>query len=59
MEQQQAKKKNSVWAEIEPFCVLQIIIRNFWMVLMAAALAVLVTYVALTLTSRPVYSCSV
>ena len=44
MEQQQQlhKRKNTVWAEIEPLCVLQMIWRNLWMVVLTGLLALIV-----------------
>ena len=59
MEQQKVSlKKNNLWAEIEPYCVIQSILRNFWMVIMTALLGMMAAYVFLSLSTQPSYSCS-
>ena len=54
----QTNRSASVWAEVEPYCVLRRIWKNLWMVLMSAGLFVLVAYIGATLLVRPTYSCS-
>ncbi|MBQ1371825.1 MAG: polysaccharide biosynthesis tyrosine autokinase [Oscillospiraceae bacterium] len=54
----QSVKKQSVWAEIEPYCVLHRILKNWWMVFMCAALFSLSAFIGTTLFVHPVYSCS-
>ena len=54
----QTHRTESVWAEVEPYCVLRRIWRNLWMVLMSAGLFVLAAYIGATLMVRPSYSCS-
>lgn len=51
-------RSESVWAEVEPYCVLHRIWRNLWMVLMSAGLFVLLAYIGTTLLVRPSYSCT-
>ena len=44
-------QSQSVWAEVEPYCVLRRLWKNLWMILMCAALFALAAYViATTLT---------
>ena len=54
----QSEHTQSIWAEVEPFCILRRIWTNFWMVLMSAALFALVAYIGTTLLTHPQYSCS-
>ena len=48
----------SIWAEVEPYCVLRRIWRNLWMVLMSAGLFVLLAYIGATIFVHPTYTCS-
>lgn len=50
-------KRPSVWEEIEPYCILHTIWKNFWMVLMSAALFVMLAYTATSLFMKRSYSC--
>ena len=52
------RRASSVWAEIEPFCLLRFIWKNIWMVLMSAGLFALLAYIATSLLIKPAYSCS-
>ena len=52
------KNTNSIWAEVEPWCVLHRIWQNFWMVLLSAAIFALGAYIAVTLFVHPSYTCS-
>ena len=54
----QTHRTESIWAEVEPYCVLRRIWRNLWMVLMSAGLFALAAYIGTTLLVRPSYSCS-
>ena len=54
----QKQRTDSVWAEVEPFCVLRRIWKNFWMVLLCAGLFALVAYITTTLLVRPKYTCT-
>ena len=54
----QTHRTESVWAEVEPYCVLRRIWRNLWMVLMSAGLFVLLAYIGATLLVRPTYTSS-
>lgn len=51
-------KRSSVWAEIEPYCLLRIIWKNLWMVLLSAGLFALLAYIATSLMMKPSYTCS-
>ena len=51
-------KRSSVWAEIEPYCLLRIIWKNLWMVLLSAGLFALLVYIATSLMMKPSYTCS-
>ena len=55
---QKESQSNSVWSQVEPYCVLQRIWKNLWMVLMSAALFAMLAYIATSLFYRPSYSCS-
>ena len=55
--EQTTKKNTSVWAEIEPWCVLHRIWKSFWMVLMSAALFALGAYIFSVLFLHPSYTC--
>lgn len=46
------------WAEVEPYCILRRIWKNFWMVLMGAGLFALLTYIYTTLLVHPTYTCT-
>ena len=54
----QFRQAESVWAEVEPYCVLHRIWKNFWMVLMSAGLFVLLAYIGATLLVHPSYTCT-
>lgn len=54
----QAEKTQSVWAELEPYCILRRILTNWWMVLMCTGLFSLSAFIFTTLFVHPVYSCS-
>ena len=54
----QTHRSESVWAEIEPYCVLRRVWQNLWMILMSAGLFVLLAYIGATLLVRPTYSCT-
>ena len=53
------RQTQSAWAEVEPYCVLKRIWRNFWMVLMSAVTFGLIAYCATVLYIHPTYTCSV
>ena len=53
-----SRKRTSVWAEVEPYCVIRRLWKNLWMILMSAALFALVAYIAATLLMKPSYTCS-
>ena len=55
---EQKEKKFSIWSEVEPYCVLRMIWKNLWMVLMAAALFLMLAYLVMTLFVKPTYSCT-
>ena len=57
MEQKQTTAK-SVWAQVEPYCVLRRIWHNLWMVLLCAGLFALLAYIGSSLMVHPSYSCS-
>lgn len=52
------KKRSSVWAEVEPYCVIRRLWNNLWMIIMSACLFALVAYIAATLLMKPSYTCS-
>lgn len=54
----QTQHRSSVWNEVESYCVLRRILRNFWMVLMCAGLFVLAAYIISALMVKPKYSCT-
>ena len=54
----QERTSESVWAEIEPYCILRRSWRNFWMVLMSAGLFALLAYIGSVLALTPSYTCS-
>ena len=54
----QIRQAESLWREVEPYCVLHRIWRNLWMVLMSAGLFVLLAYIGATLLVHPSYSCT-
>ena len=54
----QERRSDSFWAEIEPYCILRQIRRNFWMVLVSAVLFILVAYIVTTLIITPSYGCT-
>ena len=54
----QTKRAESVWAEVEPYCVLRRIWRSLWMILMCAGLFALLAYIGTTLLAHPSYTCS-
>lgn len=51
-------RTESVWSEIEPYCVLRRIWQNLWMVLLSAGLFALLAYIGVTLFIHPTYTCS-
>ncbi len=52
------RQAESLWTEVEPYCVLRRIWKNLWMVLMSAGLFVLLAYIGATLLVRPSYTCT-
>ncbi len=54
----QNQRKDSIWAEIEPWCVLRRIRQNLWMVLLSAVLFALLGYIGTVLLINPRYTCS-
>ena len=54
----QSQSTHSVWAEIEPYCILRRLWKNLWMILMSAALFALVAYIGTSLLVHPKYTCS-
>ncbi len=54
----QEKHSESVWAEVEPYCILRRIWRNLWMILMSAGLFALVAYIVAMLILTPSYACT-
>ena len=54
----QLHRAESVWTEVEPYCVMRRIWRNLWMVLMSAGLFALLAYIGATLFVHPTYTCS-
>ena len=54
----QSKRSQSVWAEVEPYCILHRIWQNFWMVLLSAGLFALCAYIGTVLLVHPTYTCS-
>lgn len=58
MSQNQPHRSESIWAEVEPYCILRRIFHNFWMVLLSAGLFALLGYISTVLVVTPRYSCS-
>ena len=54
----ETRQSQSVWAEVEPYCVLRRLWKNLWMILMSAALFALAAYVISTTLTHPRYTCS-
>lgn len=54
----QSRDHSIVWQEIEPYCILRRIWKNFWMVLMSAGLFALLAYIGTALFVHPSYTCS-
>ena len=52
---EQKRHSSSVWSEIEPYCLLRMLARNLWMILMAAVSFSLLAYIAVTLLLKPTY----
>ena len=55
---QKETQAKSVWAQVEPYCILQRIWKNLWMVIMSAALFAMLAYIGTSLFYHPSYSCS-
>ena len=55
---QAEKRTESIWSEVEPYCILQRIWKNLWMILMTAATFALGAYIWTVLFFHPSYSCS-
>ena len=51
-------RSNSLWREVEPACVLRIILKNLWMVVLSAVAFALAAYIAATLLMKPSYTSS-
>ena len=51
-------RSNSLWREVEPACVLRIILKNLWMVVLSAVAFALAVYIAATLLMKPSYTSS-
>ena len=56
---EQKRHSSSVWSEIEPYCLLRMLARNLWMILMAAVSFSLLAYIAVTLLLKPTYTSSI
>lgn len=53
------KHSTSVWSEIEPYCVIKTVLKNLWMVVLAAVAFSMLAYIAVTLMMKPTYTSSV
>ena len=56
---EEKRQSSSVWSEVEPYCVLRMLLRNLWMILMAAVSFAMVAYIAVTLMMKPTYTSSI
>lgn len=54
----QSQRSQSIWSEVEPYCILHRIRKNFWMILMSAGLFALCAYIWSVLLIHPTYTCS-
>ena len=54
---QRSRSSDSIWSDVEPYCVIHRIWQHFWMVVMCAATFGLLAYSATVLYIHPTYTC--